>query len=37
MLATPDPLCLAASLFAMADYTVIAMTEPALFRAHVCR
>lgn len=29
---TPDPLCLAAELFHMADYTVIALTEPALFR-----
>ncbi len=32
MIDTPDPLCLAASLFDMADYTVIALTEPALFR-----
>ncbi len=31
MIDTPDPLCLAASLFGMADYTVIAMTERALF------
>ncbi len=31
MLDTPDPLCMAASLFDMADYTVIAMTEQALF------
>ena len=31
MLDTPDPLCLAASLFDMAEYTIIAMTEPALF------
>jgi len=31
MLDTPDPLCLAASLFDMAEYTVLAMTEPALF------
>ena len=31
MLDTPDPLCLAASLFDMAEYTVIAMTEPRLF------
>jgi len=31
MIDTPDPLCLAASLFNMADYTVIAMTEQALF------
>lgn len=26
-----DPICSAASLFSMADYTVVAMTEPALF------
>ncbi|MDP6634038.1 MAG: uroporphyrinogen decarboxylase family protein [Phycisphaerae bacterium] len=32
MIDTPDPLCLAASLFDMASYTVIAMTEQALFR-----
>lgn len=32
MIDTPDPLCLAASLFSMADYTVTAMTEPDLFR-----
>lgn len=31
MIDTPDPLCLAASLFDMAEYTVIAMTEQALF------
>jgi hypothetical protein len=31
MLDTPDPLCLAASLFHLADYTVIALTEPGLF------
>jgi len=31
MIDTPDPLCLAASLFDMATYTVIAMTEPELF------
>jgi len=31
MIDTPDPLCLAASLFGMAEYTVIAMTEPMLF------
>ncbi len=31
MIDTPDPLCLAASLFEMADYTVIAMTEQPLF------
>jgi hypothetical protein len=32
MIDTPDPLCCAAALFDMATYTVIAMTEPALFR-----
>lgn len=32
MLDTPDPLCLAASLFDMAQYTVIALTERTLFR-----
>ena len=32
MIDTPDPLCLAASLFDMATFTVIAFTEPALFR-----
>lgn len=31
MIDTPDPLCLAAALFDMAEYTVIAMTEQALF------
>jgi len=31
MIDTPDPLCLAASLFHMAEYTVIAMTEQSLF------
>lgn len=31
MIDTADPLCLAADLFAMADYTVAAATEPALF------
>lgn len=31
MIDTPDPLCLAASLFDMAEYTVVAMTEPTLF------
>ena len=31
MLDTPDPLCLAASLFHLADYTVTALTEPVLF------
>ncbi len=33
MIDTPDPLCLAASLFDMAEYTVIAMTEQALFHS----
>jgi hypothetical protein len=32
MIDTPDPLCLAASLFEMGEYTVVAMTEPRLFR-----
>lgn len=31
MIDTPDPLCLAASLFDMAEYSIIAMTEQALF------
>ncbi len=31
MIDTPDPLCLAAMLFDMAEYTIIALTEPALF------
>jgi len=31
MIDTPDPLCLAAGLFDMSLYTVIAMTEPYLF------
>lgn len=31
MIDTPDPLCQAAGLFDMAEYTVIALTEPALF------
>jgi hypothetical protein len=31
MIDTPDPLCEAAQLFAMATFTVIAFTEPALF------
>ena len=31
MIDTPDPLCLAAALFNMAEYTVIAMTEQDLF------
>lgn len=33
MLETADPICIAASLFSMADYTVIALTEPDLFHA----
>lgn len=33
MIDTPDPLCMAASLFDMATYTVIALTEPVLFHA----
>ncbi len=33
MIDTPDPLCLAASLFDMGMYTVMAMTEPSLFHA----
>ncbi|MBN1854153.1 MAG: hypothetical protein JW829_15605 [Pirellulales bacterium] len=31
MIDTPDPLCLAASLFHMAEYTILALTEKALF------
>jgi hypothetical protein len=31
MIDTPDPLCQAASLFSMADYTLVALTEPAWF------
>jgi len=31
MIDTPDPLCLAASLFDMGQYTIVALTEPALF------
>lgn len=30
---TPDPLCLAAGLFDMEEYTVVALTEPELFHA----
>jgi len=33
MVETADPICIAASLFSMADYTVIALTETALFHA----
>ena len=29
---TPDPLCIAAELFHMGEFTIIASTEPALFR-----
>ena len=32
MLDTPDPLCRAAELFSMEDFTIIALTEPDLFR-----
>jgi hypothetical protein len=32
MIDTPDPLCLAASLFDMAEYTIVGLTEPRLFR-----
>jgi hypothetical protein len=32
MIDTPDPLCLAASLFDMAEYTIVGFTEPELFR-----
>jgi hypothetical protein len=32
MIDTPDPLCIAAGLFEMGQYTVIAATEPKLFR-----
>ncbi len=31
MIDTEDPLCAAASLWSMADYTILAMTEPELF------
>jgi uroporphyrinogen-III decarboxylase len=31
MIDMPDPLCLAASMFSLGDYSVIAMTEPRLF------
>lgn len=31
MIDTPDPLCLAASLFDMSQYLIVAMTEPGLF------
>ncbi len=37
MIDTPDPLCLTASLFDMGEYTVIAMTEQALFHQLVER
>lgn len=32
MIDTPDPLCLAAGLFSMSDYLIIALTEAELFR-----
>ena len=32
MIDTPDPLCVAAELFHMSEYTIIASTEPILFR-----
>ena len=37
MVDTPDPLCLAAGLFSMEDYTVVALTEPALFHQLLAR
>lgn len=37
MVDTPDPLCLAAELFAMQDYLVLASSEPALFHRIVER
>jgi uroporphyrinogen-III decarboxylase len=33
MVETPDPICVAASLFPMEDYTIIALTEQELFHA----
>ena len=33
MLDTPDPLCLAAGMFDLGQFTVLAMTEPALFHS----
>ena len=33
ILDTADPICMAADLFSMGDYTVVALTEPALFHA----
>lgn len=33
ILDTADPICMAASLFSMENYTIIALTEPALFHA----
>lgn len=33
MIDTPDPLCCAASLFSLAEFTVIALTSPSLFHA----
>ena len=32
MIDTEDPLCAAAALFSMEEYTIIALTEPALFQ-----
>ncbi|MCF7957060.1 MAG: hypothetical protein K9M57_01290 [Phycisphaerae bacterium] len=37
MIDTPDPLCLAAALFDMATYTVVATLEPALFHELLSR
>ncbi len=37
MVDTADPLCCAAGLFSMGDYTVVAMTEPELFHALLTR
>ena len=37
MIETPDPLCQAASLFEMGEFTVVAMTEPELFHQLVER
>ena len=37
MIDTPDPLCIAAGLFDMANYTVLALTEPQLFHRLVER
>ena len=37
MIDTPDPLCIAAGLFDMANYTILALTEPQLFHRLVER